>query len=102
MLDELATAVMPGTHAVRHPCRPLAWPPPEAEPPLLLRLDRRGWHTAKKLTILTTITPVFLPPLDGAAVKSPSSMASSGLALPARALPLIPALKVYGVRTHRR
>ena len=43
MLDELAAAVTPGTHAV-------------------VILDRAGWHTAKELTIPTTITPVFLPP----------------------------------------
>ena len=43
MLDELATAVTPGAHAV-------------------VILDRAGWHTAKDLTIPTNLTPVFLPP----------------------------------------
>jgi transposase len=43
MLDELAAAVPPGTHAV-------------------VILDRAGWHTAKQLSIPSTITPVFLPP----------------------------------------
>ena len=43
MLDELATAVAPGTHAV-------------------VILDRAGWHTAKELSIPTNLTPVFLPP----------------------------------------
>jgi transposase len=43
MLDELAAAVPPGTHAV-------------------VILDRAGWHTAKALAIPTTITPVFPPP----------------------------------------
>jgi transposase len=43
MLDELAAAVSPGTHAA-------------------VILDRAGWHTAKELSIPTTITPVFLPP----------------------------------------
>ena len=48
MLDELAAAVTPGTHAV-------------------VILDRAGWHTAKELTIPTTITPLFLPPYSPAA-----------------------------------
>ena len=43
MLDELAAAVTPGTHAV-------------------VILDRAGWHTAKELTIPANITPVLLPP----------------------------------------
>ena len=43
MLDELATAVAPGAHAV-------------------VILDRAGWHTAKELSIPTNLTPVFLPP----------------------------------------
>ena len=53
MLDELATAVAPGAHAV-------------------VILDRAGWHTAKDLTIPTNLTPVFLPPYP------PSSTSSSG------------------------
>ena len=52
MLDELALAVTPGTHAV-------------------VILDRAGWHTAKELTIPANITPAFLPPC------SPSSTPSS-------------------------
>ena len=68
MLDELAAAVTPGTHAV-------------------VILDRAGWHTAKELTIPTTITPVFLPPY------SPELNAvRAGLALSARALPFPPPL----------
>lgn len=43
ILDELAAAVTPGTHAV-------------------VILDRAGWHIAKELVIPTNITPVFLPP----------------------------------------
>lgn len=43
MLDELAAAVTPGSHAV-------------------VILDRAGWHTTKELTIPTTITLLFLPP----------------------------------------
>ena len=43
MLDELALAVTPGTHAV-------------------VILDRAGWHTAKELSIPANLTPVFLPP----------------------------------------
>jgi transposase len=43
MLDELAAAVTPGTHAV-------------------VILDRAGWHTANELTIPANLTPVFLPP----------------------------------------
>lgn len=43
MLDELAAAVTPGTHAV-------------------VILDRAGWHIAKELVTPTNITPVFLPP----------------------------------------
>jgi putative transposase len=43
MLDELATAVTPGAHAV-------------------VILDRAGWHTAKELSIPANLTPVFLPP----------------------------------------
>ena len=40
----------------------LARPPPEAEPPLLLRLDRAGWHGANALALPGNLTPIFLPP----------------------------------------
>jgi transposase len=43
MLDELATAVAPGAHAV-------------------VILDRAGWHAAKELNIPANLTLVFLPP----------------------------------------
>ena len=42
MLDELATAVTPGAHAV-------------------VIMDRAGWHTATQLIIPANLTPVFLP-----------------------------------------
>jgi hypothetical protein len=62
MLNELATAVTPGAHAV-------------------VILDRAGWHTAKGLAIPVDLTPVFLPPY-----------APELTALLARALPLAPAV----------
>src|SRR4029453_14162027 len=43
MLDELATAVTPGAHAV-------------------VILDRAGWHAANELKLPAHLTPVFLPP----------------------------------------
>jgi transposase len=41
--------------------RLLTRPPSEAEPPLLLRLDRAAWHLAKDLIIPGNLRLVFLP-----------------------------------------
>jgi hypothetical protein len=77
MLDELALAVTPGAHAV-------------------VILDRAGWHTANSLVIPANLTPVVLLPHSPEAERD-----RAGLALPARALPLAPAMADLQGRSRR-
>jgi len=81
LLEDVASQLPPGTHAA-------------------MLIDNAGWHTVKELRVPPNITLVHLPPCSPGLNAIETQRHRDGVALPARPLPVGPAVRRHA--RHRR